>query len=133
MGAVPLADGTALVLGGRGAGGALGDVWRSDRLGERWAERARGLGPDAVAQLDQQMSSGPAPHLGEGTENFGYNSRDRLRRELEKSRRDGTGKQTSPQFCTTHMHVCSYVVPGRLMPSVQHGAASTQQKGLLLL
>ena len=73
----------------------------------RQAERARGLGPDAAAQLDQQMSSGPAPHLGECAENFGYNSRDRLRRELEKSRRDGTGKQTSPQFCTKHMHVCS--------------------------
>ena len=73
----------------------------------RQAERARGLGPDAVAQLDQQMSSGPAPSPGECAEHFGYNSRDRLRRELEKSRRDGTGKQTSPQFCAKHMHVCS--------------------------
>ena len=50
------------------------------------AERARGLGPDAAAQLEHASRSRAASAAGGGPECFGVGRRDHLRRALEKSR-----------------------------------------------
>ena len=53
----------------------------------RQAQRARGLGADAAAQVQQQASRDSASSQSGIAEHFGYNARDRLRRDLEKRRR----------------------------------------------
>ena len=50
------------------------------------AEKARGLGPDAAARLEDASRSRPASGAGGGPECFGVGRRDQLRRALDKSR-----------------------------------------------
>ena len=87
---------------------------RSDRAAgaaekRRQAERERGLGPDAAAELEQQSRADAYSRPDECAENFGYRSRGKLRRDLDERRRADAEEKRKPslQICTVYTHVCA--------------------------